>query len=541
MLCNKKKTKQNIDNIIQLASRNREKFMFKIKKDIHNYNYIYMFKNPIRFFIDINDFKPIISTFDNLTLNFLSSTQPATFNIRKYYGETDYRQIHFPNIINFYVLLNELQKNTSFPVILKSTNSRMAAVIDTGDFSSEYYKYCIEKDMLNLVKYDFLLKMDIKSFYDSIYTHTLSDTIKIGLDEKFVTNQNKSISAGLIKGPYTSLFLAEKFLAHIVAEYDEILRGNKIKFHLEFFSDDIYVFTDKESLNEVKHHLTRVLSKYDLETNSQKHKTYDYLTYSKENIIDKYWNIIIRDQNNYELISDPPYYLNFINQLIYRKDKLNNKRLESIFMNGFFKSKFFVDLDTTKYEIHTSDLHKILFIYREHPETILYSINKFIQFENFIRKARTNIYEMFIRSLDNPFHEEQIYYFYALLKMGFNKEFDNIILRTKVLQTNNCVLISYFVTMGIYDYELEALLSKKAKDWIINYHLILRMYRLKEDNYLNLIETFLVPTPHSKNKQGKKETYLKFYSMAIESDISFVNMEITNAIESYLSIKKKQE
>ena len=154
--------------------------------------------------------------------------------------------------------------------------------------------------------------MDIKSFYDTIYTHNLKSKLNFSFNDSFISNQNEGKTAGIIKGPYTSLFLAELYLGKIIRDYNELMVKNNVKSKVEFFSDDIYVFINREDETKAKHLLSETLKKYGLQINTDKYDKYDYQNYSKENIIDKYWNIIVRDQKQYEDITDDEkYYLNF--------------------------------------------------------------------------------------------------------------------------------------------------------------------------------------------------------------------------------------
>lgn len=69
-----------------------------------NINNIYMFKNPIRHFIDINDFEYSIDGNDVVDISNLSWTRSADFVIRRHYYNNDLRILKLPNILNFYNL-----------------------------------------------------------------------------------------------------------------------------------------------------------------------------------------------------------------------------------------------------------------------------------------------------------------------------------------------------------------------------------------------------------------------------------------------------
>ncbi len=507
----------------------------------YNINYIYMFKNPVRFFVDIKDFENIISNPGKVDIKELDWTKPFSFNIRKHYGKSDLRSIEFPNMVNFFVLFSLLSKEFDFPKFPNMKNSRMIVNLTTGDFPASQYKTCLENDKMDLVEYDTLYKMDIKSFYDTIYTHNLKSTLKFSFNDSFISNQNDGKTGGIIKGPYTSLFLAELYLGKIISDYNEQMVKNNVKCKVEFFSDDIYVFINKEDETKAKHLLSETLKNYGLQINTDKYDKYDYQSYSKENIIDKYWNIVVRDQKKYEDITDDKkYYLNFLNQLIYRKDKLNDKKLESIFVTGFFKSQYFIDFKPEKYTLTRSDLHKILFIYREHPESILYSVHKFAKLLDFKVLSLYYLREMFLKSLSNPYNEEQMYYFYALDYL-YDEKFINDKVVDGILNSDNQLLMSYFI-LSEYSTKLKFnfndLLLDNESQWFLNYHLILRKYLIKKidsKELEELVTTYLIP---KSIKKKTNEIYIDFYATAIKNGFKLINFKVTSTINEYLKFKK---
>jgi hypothetical protein len=496
-----------------------------------------MFKNPIRHFIDINKFKNLLD-YSKLNDRILSWSVPINFPIRKHYGKEDLRMLDFPNIVNFYTLCNKLENETTFPEISDNCFTRMILNLETGDFPSVVYKWFVEKDLEYLVEYEYLVILDIKSFYSSINTHKLQEIIRLPFNDIYIRNLNEGKSSGILKGPLTSLYLADAFLNEIIKAYNQDLINSNINFKLEYFSDDVYLFINSPDIQEAKKIFSKVLSNYDLQTNEFKYVQHDYLTYTKWNIVDKYWNTVIRDQKNYEKLADKnKIHLNFINQLIYRKQKLHNNKLESIFMTGFFKSKFFVELDTSKYLFKKSDLHKLAYIYREHPETLLYTIYKFKNFEEFTKGVKKFLLEFFNTALKSPFFEEQIYYYYAL-KCLYNNEFLNNDIIQRIINSENQILISYIIMDSILDSKISELLVKDEKRWFLNYHIILRTKIIEGSINTNLINEYLIPTISGKNKDEKRELYSNFYLNAIKSNFTMINLKPSLSISRYIELKK---
>src|SRR5690606_20143568 len=139
---------------------------------------------------------------------------------------------------------------------------------------------------------------------------------------------------------------------------------------------------------------------------------------------------------------------------------------------GFFKSSFFIDMDIRKYELLKDDLHKILYIYKEHPETILYSIYKFKDNKEFKKDGKNIIWHMFDKSLDLPFHEEQMYYFYALQQLEMLDTINEKKLK-KIIDSKNQILISYFVVLGYFNDLYDSLLNESEEYWFLNYHILM--------------------------------------------------------------------
>lgn len=498
-----------------------------------------MFKNPIRFFINIQDFKSMIPK-DEYSLEIkkvLSWSTPIKYSIRKHYKGTDIRYIHLPNIRNFIFLHEKMITYKGYPSLTTSLYSRMKVNLMTGDFDSSIYKGQLENDLIKLVYYDKLLKLDITAFYDSIYTHTLSESLNLNFEENYITNLNSGKSHGILKGPYTSLYLAESFLRVIIEKIRSKLNG--IPHNINFFSDDIYIFTDDHNVEHIKTICSETLVEYGLILKTEKIEKYNYEDYSNINIIDKYWNAVVRDQKKYEESTESKQlHLNSINQLLYRMNKLKNPKHVSIFIKGFFKSSFFIDMDIRKYELLKDDLHKILYIYKEHPETILYSIYKFKDNKEFKKVGKNIIWHMFDKSLDLPFHEEQMYYFYALQQLEMLDTINEKKLK-KIIDSKNQILISYFVVLGYFNDLYDSLLNESEEYWFLNYHILMMKYKDgSKDSFqiLEFITKYLVPKK-AKGDQIKK--YTEFYLFGIEQGLHMINLDVDKNIQEYLQTKKK--
>lgn len=512
-------------------------------------NSVYMFKNPIRHFLNVEN----IIYPSELEIGLLSWTRPANFTIRKSYEKDDFRILKLPNMLNFFNLYLKIKKDKRFYKIQTiSENSRMKVNLKTGDFKAFSYKEDLEIDLLKLAEFDLLLKLDIKSFYESIYTHNLSPMLNPHFEDRYISNNNMGVTKGILMGSYVSLYLAELMLSKIAIDLKEKLKEQQIDCKIKYFSDDFYIFINSYAKERVIYEFTHVLHRYELTNNSDKTEEFTYLSYNNNNVVDKYWNKIISLQEEHnqkrevnskflmkqEIIKEPlKNRLNFLTQLIYRKNKIQDKRLQSILVNGFFKGNFFIDLDVDKYEFTRTDLHKILFLIKEHPEILLYVIPKFKNYFYFVVSTKNFFEKCYLNSLAKPFNEEQIYYYYALKNLH-----SDFILKTEflgnVIRSNNQILISYYVHYGMFDNTLLELLSDEEEKWFLNYHIINRLKSIKDIDVIKYIKKYLVP---KEAKEGYQATiYSDFYKKNMDENKTLMNLNPSVNIEKYLEAKKEE-
>lgn len=522
-----------------------------IKNNLTN---IYMFKNPLRFFLNIDKIYNLEKSYINsLKDEDVSWTTPANFKIRKYYGKSEFRMLKLPNLLNFFFLYHKCKnEHNFFDFNSISAFSRVKVNIRTGDFVSYVYQKQLEKDLDLLTKYDYLYKFDIKSFYSSINTHILQEETKITFGDRFIGNLNDGYSSGILMGSYISLFLAEKFLDKIMRKInDKLIEIIGItKFKLYNFSDDIYVFGYEKNERSIKKIINEVLFDFSLELNDSKFEKLDYLSLNNNNVLTKYWKKVIHKQSlstNVDGITysekiknktnDEGYYLNILNQLIYRRNLLQDEKKKSIFINGFFKSKFFNFMNFNDFNITRENLHQIQFIIKNHPETVLYIIEKMknIKFnDDFFDFLKTT----FFNSLDKEFYEEQLYYYFALKKYNTNYKFEKEIIE-KVMKSNNQILSSYFVINEIDcdDYALEYL-NEKNNNWVLNYHIILKSKdKIDIDTYL---KKYLCPRMV---KETKRYVYIDFYKKLLDNNYKIINSisGVSTKINEFILEKNKEK
>ena len=184
------------------------------------------------------------------------------------------------------------------------------------------------------------------------------------------------------------------------------------------------------------------------------------------------------------------------------------------------------------------DYHQLCFIFKFSSESMLYAIDKFNEIDDF--SSNELLYKFFnIRyqeSLENTFHDEQLYFYFAIKRLGF----DDILEKFKdlVIKTNNQILISYYLKYRVFNKEQINMLKQKDSEeyWFQNYHLILYSDEMMANMDEN-IKRYLVP--NYAEKQRQKESYINFYKRNLESNIAIIrDIDSTyEEISEYLNLK----
>lgn len=499
-----------------------------------NLNIYYNFKNTIRHFIDIEKI-PSFFNYKTLNIDNLSWTKPINFRIKK--ENERYRTLKIPNILNFLCSYNQFCNLKNFNQIeYFDIRKRMSPNLITGDFNAGVFDEQLENDLLNLCIYDNLLRLDIKSYYDRIYTHNLEYD---GVKENFLTNMNEGNTNGLIMGNYISLFFAEKYLSKISNEIDEELKLEDIDCKFSYFSDDFYFFCNNYDIEKIKKIFDNILEKNGLERNYIKTEIWDYLTYNNYNLIEKFIKKIIhesKEKNNTILnFKDKAFFPS--NQLIYRLSQLTDEKSKKIFINTFFKSYYFQTLDLKNFSFQEYNYHQLLYIFKLNPESFLYTLNKFKTIKFFQGKFFKNFLLMRYKEvLKSNFYEEQLYYFYAIKMFNFEDILKT--LKNFVLNSKNQILISYYLQENLFSIDdIEKLKAFSTEDyWFQNYHLIL--YTEPSSELDNNINKYLIPTYAIKPKT--KDTYFNFYKACLSNNLSFIRdfSSLETELTSYLSKKQ---
>lgn len=510
-----------------------------------SYNNIYNFKNPIRHFINVD--KLIFPTnISSLNIDDTCWTLPIKFRIQK--NDSSFRTLKLPNILQTICAYEHLKSFPEFtcPQNLDLDHKRLAPEMDTGDFKIGEFDKQSENDFNNLCIYDNLLRLDIKEFYGRIYTHYLDLQ---GQPDRYITNLNMGATNELIMGNYISLYFAEQHLSKISSHISAELTRLDISCDFSYFSDDFYFFCNKHDNETIISIFDRTLEAFGLERNTAKLEIWDYSTYNKDNLMTRYWKKINYYCNTHFSSTSNNNKLVFINQLIYRSSSLRTEKQKRVFINNFFKGKYFRELKTRKYEFRDYDYHQLCYLLRTSPESMLYSLDVLEKIPNFDKNHMKKFFDVrYQEALNHSFHDVQLYYYYAINQLGFSDIISKY--TVQVLHSENQVLISYYLLNDLFDTSQLTTLKQCTDEqfWFQSYHLILKC----SDLYSNIdrsIEDYLLPNtirpmPSEKASAAvRRTTYNSFYKQNLSNSIDLINSipEVMQEIHEYLDLRFVEE
>ncbi len=509
-------------------------------------NYLYNFKNTIRFFMNIEDLD-----YSDVDLGHISWTKPFNFRIRK--DDNSFRTLRIPNIYNFKAAYDYYEANIhdgNFDLNNLEgldSNKRMEISYELGEFKEKSYDKWQQIDYNMLIKYDLLLRYDIKSFYDNIYTHYIFKGISNdNISDSSLFRMYSGRTSGIIMGNYISLYAAEVLSSKISSELKSRLEN--VDCYFSYFSDDFYIFVNHSDKERVTKIFDEVLEKFNLNKNEEKIKIYDYLSYTNDNVIEKYWKTIakiIREKKYYQSLEiasgklEKNNNLGFTNQLIYRLNKLDEYKKQKVFIVNFFKSRFFRKIDFSNTYFNEYIYHQILFLIKKFPEILLYIDSIIDSFEEFKNNSfKETIIRFYNNSLETNYHDEQLYYYYFINKLGITDKIKNKETRKKVLNSDNHVLISYYIMNNMFETEEINIIKNYADEeyWLEYYYIILN----DSDLYLDLensVMKYLIPEKASRHDMilPYKNFYMK--NLSHRRNILYDIHEVSNVIEEYFFVK----
>ncbi|MBP3840750.1 MAG: hypothetical protein IK997_01340 [Bacilli bacterium] len=470
----------------------------------------YVFQNRFRKYF-YNNFEDVLQSLSPISN--IDKAKSTPFFIEGIFG-LKRRIINFPNIFSYAYSISKIDSlNLSDFGKLASSNNKMQIDFDERKFKSNSYSSFLEERLNLLISdYDKLYKIDIHSYYKSIYTHVfekLSDTNLKKIDEYIRVFNNKKTN-GLLLGNLLSTFSANEIMEELTNDLQKKLSKSKIF----YFSDQFYIFYNELDYedNEIYNEVSRTIGRdyFELKINSEDSKIYNHeQLLTSRNFLKKVSELVhIQKSSHKDIDKDLENLLHFFNAFIeeYYQISENNRLsfievvLKSVFsspVNLYRLSRYF-----TKCE-ELQDVYKIIsilvFFLKRHPSLIIFYveiglwdiINKYSDYMYFKGDELREYFEK--KLITNINTIEAVYYFHIcyLLKnknkrdyclkfyknnAGKNLLLDSIIVETCNIKENKNVVLNYR-----YDDE----------NWLINYTKFLQIrYYIKENNSSNcLIKT----------------------------------------------------
>lgn len=206
----------------------------------------YVFQNRFKYYFN-NDISNILYCLSTISKIDKAKSVPymidGTFGLKR-------RTIYFPNFISYaYVVKKICSENIVNFGKIGSTYNRMLIDYDKRKFASNSYTAFLDEQLeLLRADYDKLYKIDIQSFYKSIYTHVFEklDDNKLGCLDENIRVFNEKKTNGLLMGNLLSTYSANEIMEDLSKKLENVFVNCKIL----FFSDQFYIFYNNSDYDD---------------------------------------------------------------------------------------------------------------------------------------------------------------------------------------------------------------------------------------------------------------------------------------------------
>ena len=513
----------------------------------------YVFQNRFKeyFYSNFEDILKALSPLSNI-----DNSKSIPYFIEGNFG-IKRRIINFPNIFTYAYSISKIDSlNLNDFGKLNSLFNKMQIDYDNRKFKSNSYSSFLEERLNLLISdYDKLYKIDIHSFYKSIYTHVfekLSDQNLKKLDEYIRIFNNKKTN-GLLLGNLLSTYSANE----VMEELTQILKSELPKSKIFYFSDQFYIFYNDFDYEDhfIYNVVSRIIGKdyFELKINDDDSKIFNHEELLSSRIFLKKVSELVKIQKsrNKDIDIDLENLLHFFNSFIEDYYQIaGNSRLsfievvlKSVFsspVNLYRLSRYFNNCENKQ------DIYKIIsiliFFLKNHPSLIIFYIeiglwNILFKYSDYMYKKEEELKKYFEEKLNNNIDTiETIYYFhicYLLTDLkkrknyslefykqnnGKNLLLDSIIIETCNIKENKNIVINY---------------NFNDEKWLVNYTKFMQIrYYIPENNSSNCIIKTINKCKKNKIKIIKSLDEIKFDE---EKEKSF------ESIKMKFELKKEDE
>lgn len=304
----------------------------------------------------IHEFKP--TSCEIITISFpKSQLTERTFGI---IDSRIYHDIVWYLIKNWDVILKHLFEGNlniysySFPLPVSKKKKKSLGALRAGRMIYEFLEMAENDLVAEAHNFKFIVKTDIKNFYPSIYTHSISWALhnksdarndknifsKLGTKlDKLFQSANDGCTNGLPVGSAVSDLISEILLTSLDKEFSEELSLKKIKYIGVRFKDDYrFLCNSKEDANKILKALQFKMRNFNLSLNDSKSSISElpeglYRPWTLE-----YQKITLRYKKN-------------ISYKIFENALLNVLKIDSKFPDTGVIDKFLSEIITKKYKL----------------------------------------------------------------------------------------------------------------------------------------------------------------------------------------------
>ena len=491
----------------------------------------YVFQNRFREYF-YNNFEDILKLLSPISK--IEKSKSTPFYIEGLFG-LKRRIINFPNIFSYAYSISKIDElNITDFGKLNSPHNKMQIDFDKRKFKSNSYSSFLEERLNFLISdYDKLYKIDIHSFYKSIYTHVfekLSDSNLAKVDEYIRTFNNKKTN-GLLLGNLLSTFSANEIMQELVV----ILQQKLSKAKVFYFSDQFYIFYNELDYtdNGIYDEVSRIISKdyFELKINNEDSKIYNHeQLLSSRNFLKKVSELVkIQKSNHKNIDKDLENLLHFFNAFIeeYYQIPENNRLsfvevvLKNVFsspVNLYRLSRYFVNCGELQ------DVYKIIntlvFFLKRHPSLIILYVeiglwNIISIYSDYMYFKASELKKYFEKKTNSNINTiEAIYYFHICYLLTNVKDRKNYCLEYyKNNAGKNFLLDSIIVETCNIKENKNIVLNYKFDDenWLINYTKFLQIrFYIKENISTNCLIKTINKCKKNKIKIVKSFDEIKF-------------------------------
>lgn len=380
----------------------------------------YVFQNKFRAYFH-EDLSQIIHCLS--VVNNIKKSKSVPYNISGKFGEK-MRTINFPNIFTYAYAVNKI---SNLPIVdfgkISSIKNKMKIDFASRKFQSNSYSLFLEERINHLLStYDKMYKIDIQSFYKSIYTHVFEkmDCSDLGKIDEYIRIINNNKTNGLLLGNLLSTLAANEIMEYLTND----IKLKLPKCEIYYFSDQFYIFynnfdySDDKVLSEVE----KLLKKdyFELKINERDTEVCTHEDVIKEMEFKRYIADLCKVQkskrgNIDNSLSELVHFFNLFIQYYYSISQNKRQSFVEVVLKSVFSStiNIYRMVRISKYckydKYYNKMINILVFFLKQHPSLIILYIEM-------------GLWDLLIdgKFLDGDKRNELFNHFYKLLECNFD-------------------------------------------------------------------------------------------------------------------------